>query len=170
MCKWYNEMNCYVIASEQQVGNTSIDKITQKALLEQAFRIYASVFDKVKLVISPSQVKEHYLNFPYIVQDENSVQPDNLHSLASDATSDAIFVGNADYYDFPISLLANLLKSYNGELFMGYQSENLKPIQPHFGIYHKSLFANSQKSQPIGSLDKKSYRLLPLPESTMHQF
>ncbi len=170
MCKWYNEMNCYVITSADTDIVRKTDKIEQKALLEQAFRNYAAVFDKVKIVISPSQAKEHYLNFPHLIQEQNSNQPDSFHSLVKDATSEAIFVGHSDFYDFPISLLANLIKSYNGELFMGYKSKSLIPTQPLFGIYHSSLFKQPEVIKNIDTMDKKSFKLLPLPESTLHLF
>ncbi len=170
MCKWYKEMNCYVIASAETVRLNKMDKIEQKALLEHSFRNYAAVFDKVKIVISKSQAKEHYLNFPYIIQDENSTEPNSLQSLADDATSEAIFVGHSAFYDFPISLLANLITSYNGELFMGYKSENQKPNQPLFGIYHTSLFSQKEKLNSFETMIKNSHRLLPLPDSTLHLF
>ncbi len=170
MCKWYKEMNCYIVATAEIDSLSKTDKIEQKALLEHSFRNYAAVFDKVKIVISKSQAKEHYLNFPYIIQDENSTEPNRLQTLATDATSEAIFVGHSAFYDFPISLLANLIKSYNGELFMGYKSENQKLNQPPFGIYHTSLFTHKEKLNSFETMIKKSYRLLPLPESTLLLF
>ncbi len=169
MCKWYKEMDCYIVIPSQPASKFTTDKIVERALLEQAFRNYAAVFDKVKIVITKSQAKEHYLNFPHICHSDKSATQVDLNKLLTDADSDAIFVGHTEMGDFPISLLANLLKSYNGELFMGYKSNLTQSSKLQFGIYSKAIVSKSSISLSklsIDSLDKKSYRLLPLPEST----
>ena len=165
MCKWFKEMDCYLFLNDNSPGRFKMDKITQRAKLESSFRNYAAVFEKVKIVINESQIKEHYLNFPYIVHTDNRNVSLNLSTLLEDATSDAIFVGHTNLVDFPISILANLIKSYNGEMFMGYNSPKHNTDLLPFGIYHKSII--SQQSEPIkiDSLKSDSYTLLPIPES-----
>ena len=169
MCKWYKEMECYIVVPTQPAGKFTTDKIAERALLEQSFRNYAAVFDKVKIVITKSQAKEHYLNFPHICQSDEYVTKVDLSKLLTDANSDAIFIGHTEMGDFRISLLANLLKSYNGELFMGYKSDRPHLNKLQFGIYNKALVSkcsNLQREIAIDSLDKESYKLLPLPESS----
>ena len=168
MCKWYKEMDCYILMPQQSEPKYTTDKIAQRAQLETSFRNYAAVFDKVKIVIDNSQEKEHFLNFPYVCHSQKSDTELNLSTLISDATSDAIFIGHGDLVDFPISILADLLKAYNGEMFMGYKSAKQNPHQVQFGIYHKSLVSKISKGKTDTSLEaveSEAYKLLPLPKS-----
>ncbi len=168
MCKWYKEMSCFLIVPKQPESIFKTDKIVQRAKLEQSFRNYAAVFENVKLVLTHSQAKEHYLNFPHICCTDNSDPTSYLSRLINYTVSEAVFIGHTDIGDFPISILANLLKAYNGELFMGYKSNNQQFNQKQFGIYHKNLIStitDSKEEIELDSLDKNRCRLLPFPKT-----
>ncbi len=165
MCKWYNEMDCYILLPTEPQNSFNTDKINRRQLLESSFRNYAAVFDKVKIVIPDSQAKDHYLNFPHICNPQQTSSHPDLSAIFYNATSDAIFIGHADMVDFPISLLTNLVKSYNGELFLGYDSNKSQKKNIQFGIYNKSLIAKT--SQPALS-NSKARTLIPIPTQLQH--
>ena len=134
-------MNCYILAGGEEDKKVGSSSLLRRAKLEKSFRNYAAVFDKVKLVIKEKQAKEDYLNFPHICdENETSHSSARISRALQDADSDAVFIGSADIYDFPISLLSKLIKEYNGELFLGYVSpQSDGNSQPLFGIYHKKM-------------------------------
>jgi hypothetical protein len=72
--------------------------------------------------------------------------------------------------DFPLDLLVNLIKKYDGESFLGYydQSRGDQSRQPLFGIYKRDLSEqiNLEQKQPTSVEDLLSgdVKLIPLPE------
>lgn len=170
MCKWFKEMDCYVLAGEETRPKHGLSPFDKRAKLELSFRSYAAVFDKVKLVIKKKQAKEEFLNFPHLCnEEENNQTVVSIAKAVKDAKSDAIFIGSTDIYDFPLSLLARLLKTYNGETFLGYTSPtDTNSSQPLFGIYNKKAAKNilnkNDADITLGDFLTGDVKLLPLPD------
>ena len=171
MCKWYKEMDCYLLTDTTPTQKYNFDKIVQRAQLEQSFRNYAAVFDKVKLVISDSQAKEHFLNFPHISIAKKSFEEADLLNLLRNSKSEAVFIGYTNLVDFPISILSKMLQTYNNEMFMGYDSKPSKSHSLSFGIYNKSMIPALEKSHKAVQIqDKKRFKYLSIPESVKAVF
>ena len=163
MCKWYKEMNCYIIARPDNKTKKSVSAFDQRAKIEHSFRQYAAVFSKVKLVVEPEQEKDIFLSFPRLIDESQSLKNRiSLKKAFADADSDAVFIGTTDINDFPISLLSNLIKKYNGEKFLGYKiGDEDKSGQQLFGIYK-----NSTDNHSVDALDfsDEGVTLLTLPD------
>lgn len=163
MCKWYKEMNCYVIARPDNKTKKSVSAFDQRAKIEHSFRQYAAVFSKVKLVVEPEQEKDIFLSFPRLIDESQTAKSRlSLKKAFADADSDAVFIGTTDINDFPISLLSNLVKKYNGEKFLGYKIDDDEKSGQHlFGIYK-----NSDENHAVDALDfdDADVKLLTLPE------
>jgi len=132
-------MSCYILAGgeENQFEDFQIEGDSTR--LEKSFQNYAKVFDRVKLVIKEDQAKEKYLNYPFVCdQLAGNKAVIGVAAALEDAKTDAVFIGTSDMSNFPLKLLVNLVKSYNGESFLGYvdKENNQKPL---FGIYNKRL-------------------------------
>jgi len=153
-------MDCCVLAGGR--SNPGEDFLPDGDLtrLERWYRRYAAVFETVKLVLKESQATEHYLNYPYIVDDEpEQSMVVGIRAALKNADSDAVFIGSSDITDFPLELIVNLVKQYKGELFLGYTGGPEEPStgQPLFGIYHKRLVEQLDDS---GSDTDRLFRLL----------
>lgn len=173
MCKWYKEMDCFLLTQTTQKQKHTLDKIAQRAMLEQSFRNYAAVFDKVKLVISESQAKEHFLNFPFVSHSKNSSDEFDLLPLLKNANSEAVFIGHTNLVDFPISILVELIKSYNNEMFLGYKSPSTSSQKLNFGIYNKSIIPTLEKTaspQIRKVADTRRFKFLSVPEAVQAVF
>lgn len=167
MSKWFKEMDCYVLAGGEENPKRDFDLLGELTRLEKSFRSYAAIFEKVKLVIKEKQAREKYLNYPYVCDiDETPKATVGVATALEDADSDAIFIGTSDISDFPISLLANLVKNYNGEAFLGYVDKNNKH-QPLFGIYNKKVKSKIEKTGQLSleNLEEDEIKLLELPEN-----
>ncbi|MFQ5454533.1 MAG: hypothetical protein ACE5D6_10160 [Candidatus Zixiibacteriota bacterium] len=171
MCKWFKEMNCYVLAGEGNNQKQDFNYIGDITRLEKSFRNYAAVFENVKLVIKNEQAKEHYLNYPHIC--DEAVSYSHVIGVATalkDAESDAVFIGSSNIANFPLELLVNLIKNYNGESFLGYfdKKNESSNCQFLFGIYHKKLSQkigyNINEAVSIDDLVKDNFKLIPLPK------
>ena len=139
MCKWFKQMSCYILAGGEENPLEDFQMVGGTTRLENSFKNYARVFDRVKLVIKEDQAKEKYLNYPHVCDQLAENKPVvGVAAALEDADTDAVFIGRSDITDFPLKLLVNLIKSYNGESFLGYvdKDNNQKPL---FGIYNKRL-------------------------------
>jgi len=170
MCKWFKEMDCYLLTGEETRSKHRLTPFDKRAKLELSFRSYAAVFDNVKLVIKKQQAKEEFLNFPHVCEKgEKNQSVVSIAEAVEDAKSEALFIGSTDIYDFPLSLLARLLKSYNGETFLGYASpSDTNSSQPLFGIYNKKFAKNILKKNDeditIEDFLTGDIKLIPLPD------
>lgn len=170
MCKWFKEMNCYILTGDESEPMSRTSSFDRRMKLEHSFRNYAAVFDKVKLVINKEQEKDEYLNFPHVCNETGKKHSTvDIARALEDADSDAVFIGTTDIYDFPLSLLAKLLKEYNGESFLGYVSDrDGGSPQPLFGIYNKRVSRNLPVDKPSAisfeSVLDDDYKLLILPD------
>jgi molybdopterin-guanine dinucleotide biosynthesis protein A len=164
-------MNCYILAGGKQNRDRDFASAGEITRIEKSFRNFAAVFDKVKLVIKRDQAKEGYLNYPHVCDRKD--WPNAVVGVATalnDAQSEAVFIGSSDMLDFPLDLLVNLIKEYDGESFLGYydQSSGDRARQPLFGIYKRDLFEqiNLDQKRPTSVEDLLSgdVKLIPLPE------
>ncbi len=163
-------MSCYILAGGKQNGDRDFSSVGEITRIEKSFRRFASVFDKVKLVIKEDQAREGYLNYPHICDKQNHRSAVvGVATALGDADSDAVFIGSSDMLDFPLDLLVNLIKSYDGETFLGYydRSRGDQTPQPLFGIYNRRLSEriNLDEKQPNSVTDLLSgkVKLIPLP-------
>ena len=86
--------------------------------------------------------------------------------------SDAVFIGSTEIRDFPLELVVELVRNYQGESFLGYQSVHQGVAQPLFGIYSKKLVEslNEGKAADLTELMQllaRDGKLLPLPDPTL---
>ena len=44
MCKWFKEMNCYILAGGEEDKKVGSSSLLRRAKLEKSFRNYAAVF------------------------------------------------------------------------------------------------------------------------------
>ncbi len=173
MTEQFKTMNCYILAGgkNHQDDFSPLGDLTR---LETGYRHYAKIFDKVKLVIKKDQAHEHYLNYPYVLdQNEKKHFSVGLEAALEDAKSDAVFIGSSDIFDFPLDWPVNLIKNYQGEPFLGYlvpdkEDENKKHL---FGIYSKKALSDlaAISDQPETSIMQyltDCGRFLPLPDSS----
>jgi molybdopterin-guanine dinucleotide biosynthesis protein A len=162
-------MNCYILAGGEDNPKDDFLKIGDISRLEKSYRSYAAVFDKVKIVIKKDQAKEKYLNYPHICDElDKKSAAAGVEAALRDANSEAVFIGSTDINEFPPKLLYELIKSYNGEAFLGYIDKTNKH-QPLFGIYNKGLGSkisvSGDKKIDISEFGDDNIKLLNLPEN-----
>ena len=167
----FKEMNCYILARGERNVERDFLAAGEVTRLEKSFRHFASVFERVKLVIKPDQAREGYLNYPHIcdiLEQRGAVA--GVAAALADANSEAVFIGTSDFSDFPLNLLVDLIKAYNGEKFVGYYdgSRSDREPQPLFGIYRKELSDQfGLENQPLLSIRDLlvgNVKLIPLPD------
>lgn len=168
----FREMNCYVLAGGQRQRSRHFQPEGDLTRLERSYRRYATVFEKVSIVIKKEQAREKYLNFPHVC--DKAADYDiayGVEAALKNADSKAVFIGSCDITDFPLSLAVDLVKQYNGEKFLGYYdaSHKAESHQPLFGIYSKSLVPKIEEMIKRGETDLSGLMaeegtLLPLPE------
>ncbi len=169
----FQTMDCFVLAGGKENRERDFQSDGELTRLERGYRRYAAVFERVTLVLKKEQASGHYLNYPHVC-DETS-DHGALHGIEAalrGADSDAIFIGSSEITDFPLELLVELVKNYQGEAFLGYQDSRQGTAQPLFGIYNKKLAARLNESgtsdmSELTHLLAREGRLLPLPDSTM---
>ncbi len=164
----FAEMDCFVLAGGR--SNEAQDFLTEGGLprLEKSYRRYATIFEKVRLVLKPGQARERYLNYPHIC-DEDSRRGVEVGIMAAlrQSRSEALFIGSSDIVDFPLELAVDLVRKYDGELFLGYCDDSSDSRQPLFGIFSKKLLGRLREAgraglELSGLLDREG-KLLPLP-------
>jgi molybdopterin-guanine dinucleotide biosynthesis protein A len=167
----YREITCYVLAGGKRNQTEDFQPQGDLTKLENSYRQYARVFEKVLLVLKKSQAREHYLNYPHVCDQQPDWNIVNGVETALDSSdSDTMFIGSSEITDFPPELIVELVKSYQGESFLGYSSRNDVSCQPLFGIYSKRLV---EKLRALHTTDrsvlcqviKEEGRLIPLPEN-----
>ena len=168
----FREMNCYVLAGGERQRSRHFQPENGLARLERSYRRYATVFEKVAIVIKKDQAREKYLNFPHVC--DTTAEYDiayGVEAALKNADSKAVFIGSCDITDFPLSLAVELVKKYNGEKFLGYYdaSDEAASHQPLFGIYAKALAPKIEEMIERGETDLSGLMaqegtLLPLPE------
>jgi len=167
----FAEMDCFVLAGGKSNESEDFQRVGELTRLEKGYRRYAAVFEKVKLVLKKDQATERYLNYPHIcdeVSDRDAVI--GIKAALEQSDSEAVFIGSSDIVDFPLELAAELVKSYNGELFLGYRDDSgeADSYQPLFGIFSKRLAghldSNGFTLKELSQLLSREGRLVPLPE------
>lgn len=166
----FAEMDCFVLAGGKSNQSEDFQPDGDLTRLEKGYRRYAAVFEKVKLVLKKDQATERYLNYPHIcdeASDRGAVV--GIKAALQHSESEAMFIGSSDIADFPLELAAELVKSYNGELFLGYcdQSDQAGKYQPLFGIFSKRLVGHLEAAglslQEFSKTLLREGRLMPLP-------
>jgi len=176
MSQQFKQMNCYLLAGGKSNNREDFSKQGELTRLENTYRRYAAIFDNVKLVIKAEQAREHYLNYPHVIDDSDRQHfAVGLKTALNDATSDAIFIGSSDVFEFPLELPVHLVKNYNGESYLGY-SEQDDPDDKHllFGIYNRAMLpdilqAAELPTEKSGDLIRSSSRLIPRPNKVNEQ-
>lgn len=168
----FREINCFLLAGGKR--NQTEDFLPQGELtrLEQGYRHYAAVFEKVTLVLKEDQARERYLNYPHVCDSQpgwNAAY--GIQAALRSSDSDTVFIGSSDITDFPLDLLVTLVKNYNGEPFLGFSAPSgaSRNCQPLFGIYDRKLVAKleaaiEQDAAELYRLLEAEGRLIPLPE------
>lgn len=170
MPQQFRQMSCYLLVGGKSNNSEDFSKQGELTRLENTYRRYAAIFDNVKLVIKAKQAKEHYLNYPHVIDNSDRQHfAVGLETALNDATSDAIFVGSSEVFDFPLELPVHLVKNYNGESYLGFSDEDKSDDkQLLFGIYNRAMLpeilqAAELPAHKCGDLIRSSGRLIPRP-------
>jgi len=169
MSNRFVEMDCFVLTGGEGNVERDFEPVGELTRLENSYRRYAAVFEKVFLVLKKEQATERYLNYPYVCDNQpQRASVAGVRAALAQAESEAVFIGSSDISNFPLHLAVDLVKAYNGELFLGYRhAARPEQAQPLFGVFSKKLFENLSKTdtqqQDLSELLKKVGRTLPLP-------
>ena len=165
-------MECYILAGGENQQKRYLKKVGEITQLEKSYRKFAAVFDRVKLVIKKEQAKEQFLNYPYVCDKQDTRQPVvGVATALQNANSDAVFIGSADFSEFPLKLLVDLVNNYNGESFLGYCMDEpaCGNYQSWFGIYNKKVLSKLSVTElspdSLKKLLNDDTKLLPLPDN-----
>lgn len=169
----FREMDCFVLAGGKSNQERDFQPDGDLTRLERGYRRYAAVFERVTLVLKKDQARELYLNYPYVC--DESTEHGAVHGIEEalrQSGSDAVFIGSTEIRDFPLELVVELVRNYQGESFLGYQSVHQGVAQPLFGIYNKKLVEslNEGKAADLTELMQllaRDGKLLPLPDPTL---
>ena len=168
----FAEMGCFVLAGGK--SNIVEDFLSEGELtrLEKGYRRYAAIFESVKLVLKKDQAKERYLNYPHICDDEpgwGAVV--GIRAALKHSESEVLFIGSSNITDFPLELAVELVRRYNGELFLGYRDRpgQTHHCQPLFGVFSRELAGRLARSGHT-AFDLSRFlcqegNLVPLPSS-----
>jgi molybdopterin-guanine dinucleotide biosynthesis protein A len=166
----FAEMDCFVLAGGKSNQAEDFQPAGELTRLEKGYRRYAAVFEKVKLVLKKDQATERYLNYPHICDDSSDRGAVfGIAAALKQSESDAVFIGSSDIADFPLQLAAELVKNYDGELFLGYGDDSSQPgkHQPLFGVFSKRLVDHLEavglSMQELSRMLLREGRLMPLP-------
>lgn len=165
----FAQMDCFILAGGPNNPQSDFETEGDLTRLEQSFRKYAAVFERVRLVLKQGQAVERYLNYPFVCDDDpRSSAAVGLATALRNSQSEAVFVGSSDIRDFPLELVVDLVKRYDNEMFLGYRIGDQPQVV--FGICHRRLAGRLQEmtelSRPkLEQLLSDCGRLLPLPES-----
>ncbi len=180
MTERFKAMSCYILAGGKNYQDDFVPT-GDLTRLEAGYRRYAKIFEMVKLVIKKDQAKEHYLNYPHVLDKSDRKNFSvGVETALKDAKSEAVFIGSSDLLDFPLEWPVNLIKNYQGESFLGYliPDKNDKSKKHLFGIYSKKAMSemtiDNTNSDIISQSDSisqsdiisqlvQSGRLLPVP-------
>ena len=171
MTNRFAEMDCFVLAGGRSNESEDFEKVGELTRLEKGYRRYAAVFEKVRLVLKKDQATERYLNYPHIcdeVSDRDAAV--GIKAALEQSDCEAVFIGCSDIADFPLELAAELVKNYNGELFLGYRDESGRAgkYQPLFGVFSKKLVQHLESAglsfKGLSEMLNREGRLMPLPE------
>jgi molybdopterin-guanine dinucleotide biosynthesis protein A len=166
----FAQMDCFILAGDPQNPTRDFEPEGDLTRLEYGYRRYASIFEKVRLVLKPKQATGRYLNYPHVCDDDPTPTPAvGLVTALRNSSSEAAFIGSTQMRDFPLDLVVNLVNGYNNELFLGYQTAG--PNQPVFGICHRKL---ADQIAAMAGLSRQKLeemlvtcgKLLPLPDKS----
>jgi molybdopterin-guanine dinucleotide biosynthesis protein A len=166
----FAEMDCFVLAGGRSNVENDFKAAGELTHLEKGYRRYATVFEKVKLVLKKEQATEKYLNYPHICDEESDRGAViGIKAALKQAGSEPIFIGSSDLVDFPLELAVELVNRYDGELFLGYcdASQPAGSYQPLFGVFSRELVDRLQEAgqslRDLSRLLARVGKLMPLP-------
>jgi len=166
----FAEMDCFVLAGGRSNPSEDFEPVGELTRLEKGYRRYAAIFEKVRLVLKKDQATERYLNYPHICDDASDRGAViGIKAALEQSDSEAVFIGSSDIVDFPLELAAALVKSYDGELFLGYRDDSGQSgrHQPLFGVFSKRLASHMEtvglSLQEFSKMLGREGRLIPLP-------
>lgn len=168
MANRFTQMDCFILAGGAQNPTRDFEPEGDVTRIENGYRRYASIFEKVRLVLKPEQATERYLNYPHVCDDDPRPSPAvGLITALHNSQSEAAFIGSSEIRDFPIDLVVDLVNSYNNELFLGYRVSG--GDRPVFGIYHRKLAERIQSMtdlsrQKLEQMLAECGKLLPMPD------
>ncbi len=168
MTQSFREMPCFLLAGGKSNCIEDFQTDGDLTRLERTYRRYASLFERVWLVLKPDQAKERYLNYPHVCDAAAEHKPiAGLTAALKQANAEAAFVGSTDAADFPLELIVDLVRNYHGEMFLGYAGKDGR--HPLFGIYssklaHRLESLENQTSEGLEALLASEGKLLPLPD------
>jgi molybdopterin-guanine dinucleotide biosynthesis protein A len=167
----FRGISCFVLATNKAAGKRHFEPAGDITRLEKSYRHYAKLFERVTLVLSPEQVNERYLNYPHVTDDRSREDPAHaVETALKHAPTDTVFIGSSDIDDFPLHLVVDLVRHYDGEPFLGYQlPDDDERAQPLFGIYSREFAArlageSLRKADELRDFAAREGRLIPLPE------
>ena len=171
----FANMDCFVLAGGERNPHRDFEVEGELTRLERGYRRYAALFERVTLVLKREQAVERYLNYPHVCDEVADRDPViGVRTALEQAESDPVFIGSSEIGDFPLELAVELVKNYNGELFLGYGEESDGgQQQPLFGVFSKRLIKRlSAIKGDLGALRKlldAEGRFLPLPDEASAQ-
>ncbi len=162
-------MDCFVLAGGKRNPSEDFEPAGDLTRLEKGFRRYAAVFENVRLVLKKEQATERYLNYPHVCDARSESGPVvGVETALDQARSEAVFIGSSEVTDFPLELVVDLVKKYDGELFLGYyDATRPEDQQPVFGVFSKNLLNRLSgiglKPEELSELLGREGTLMPMP-------
>lgn len=167
----FRGISCFVLATDKTDRKRHFEPAGDITRLEKSYRHYAKLFERVTLVLSREQVNERYLNYPHVTDDRSRQDPAHaVETALKHARTDTVFIGSSDIDEFPLHLVVELVRQYEGEPFLGYQlPDDDGRSQPLFGIYSREFAdriagASLKEADELRDFAAREGRLLPLPE------
>ncbi len=112
--------------------------------VEESYRSYARLFDRVRLVLTRPQARERLLAYPHVVSEaEPTDRLEQIRSALDHTNAESIFVGDRTLTTFSPELVLELVRNYNGEAYLGYEPvDSHGTPQPWFGIFRRDFVAS----------------------------
>lgn len=132
----FTEMPCFLLAGSATGRSDDFEFDGELTRLERRYRRYATIFEKVILIINPEDAREWYLNYPYVCkQDSDSDFKTGVAAALKAAGASSVFIDCADLESVPLEALVHTVRTYDGEPHLGITYSDL---QYNGGVYRSS--------------------------------
>lgn len=166
MVNRFAQMDCFILAGGPQNQSRDFEPEGEITRLESRFRKFASIFERVRLVLKPEQATERYLNYPHVCDSDPTSSPVvGLMTALRNSNSEAVFIGTCEPSDIPLESIVELVNRYNNELYLGYRvgTEGRSVL----GICHRRLADQIESEQTsgrrLGDILSENGTFIPLP-------
>ncbi len=170
MTNRFTQMDCFILAGGAQNPSRDFEPEGELTRLETRFRRFASIFERVRLVLKPSQATERYLNYPHVCDTDETPSPlVGLMTALRNSNSEAVFIGTCEPSEIPLEMIVDLVNRYNNEMYLGYRygAEGRSMI----GICHRKLADQIETGRTsgrrLGDILSENGTVLPWPSAAI---